>query len=111
MLRLTFTSRLSPDTDSPAIMRCTTFDLNSNVKTLSLLPPFKEHLPFTEKCPYFLCLSFGVQSITVPDFVPGFRLRCSVSGVKYTDDARRKGINSQKACRRDHRWFVGGYRD
>jgi hypothetical protein len=51
------------------------------------------------------------ETFTVPDFVPGFRLRCSVSGVKYTDDARRKGINSQKACRRDHRWFVGGYRD
>jgi hypothetical protein len=69
MLRLTFTSRLSPDTDSPANIRCTTLALNSIVKTLSSLPPFTEHLPFTEKCPYFICLNFGVQSTTCPDFL------------------------------------------
>src|SRR5579862_1543192 len=62
MLRFTFTSRLSADTASPASIRCTTCVLNSTVKTLSSPPLFKEHLPFTEKCPYFLCLNFGVQS-------------------------------------------------
>src|SRR5438309_7303347 len=44
-------------------MRWTTLSLNSAVRRSRFFVTFKDtSIPFNEKCPYFACLTFGVQS-------------------------------------------------